>query len=270
MSGLRMRNTASLALLIAAASAWAAPAKADTFRLDKIPAVAVPPKIDGTIADPAWQRGAKASLTWDYNHNRPAGQPTEVYVLADSSAIYVAFVAHQAQTVTATQATNDVPMPGDDVVRAYFWPGADSGFEYGFISNPKGTRYEFSTENNNFAPHWTAVGLSTPDGYVVTMRIPLNALRASSGTWGIQFDRRVHETNELYEWAHAPSQNSTDDVRFVGQVQSPAAAIASARTKPRVAIYTLAQRGAQSVGGDTSRAGVDLALPVTATASFVA
>jgi len=256
------------------AAAWTvlicAPAAADQFKLDDVPVVATAPRIDGTIGDPAWQRAAKATLAWDFNHSRAASHPTEVYILAGATDLYVAFVAHQTQTVTATQRTNDVPMPGDDVVRVYFWPGGNGGFEYGFISNPAGTRYEFSDENNNFAPHWTSVATRTADGYIVTMRIPLNAMRASAGSWLIQFDRRVHETNELFEWAHASSQDATDDVRFAGQMRSPVTVTSAARTKPRIAVYALGQTGTPSVGGSTSRTGVDLALPVSATASLVA
>jgi hypothetical protein len=247
-----------------------APAAADQFKLDEVPVVTTAPKVDGTIGDPAWQHAAKASLGWDFNHNRIASHPTEVYMLAGATDLYVAFVAHQTETLTATQRTNDVPMPGDDVVRVYFWPGGNGGFEYGFISNPAGTRYEFSGENNNYAPQWTSIGSRTADGYIVTMRIPLNAMRATAGTWLIQFDRRVHETNELFEWAHASSQTATDDVRYAGLMHSPVSVTAAARTKPRVAIYALGQSGAASAGGATSRTGVDLALPVTATASIVA
>ena len=237
------------------------------FPLEILPVVATAPKIDGTIGDPVWHRAAKATLAWDFNHQRIASQPTEVYVLAGAADLYVAFVAHQTETITATQRTNDVPMPGDDVVRVYFWPGGTGGFEYGFISNPAGTRFEFSDENNLFAPHWASVSSRTAGGYIVTMRIPLNAMRASAATWFIQFDRRVHETNELFEWAHASAQDATDDERFAGLMRSPVSVTAAARTKPRIAIYTLGQTGASSAGGSTSRTGVDLALPVTATAS---
>ncbi|HEY5095200.1 MAG TPA: DUF5916 domain-containing protein [Candidatus Eremiobacteraceae bacterium] len=262
------------ALAISILAVWmalaCAPAMAEPFKLADVPVVTTLPKVDGTLGDPAWQHAAKATLAWDFNHNRAASQPTEVYVLASAADLYVAFVAHQTETLTATQRTNDVPMPGDDVVRVYFWPAGTGGFEYGFISNPAGTRYEFSGENNNFAPHWTSVATRTADGYIVTMRIPLNAMRASAGTWLVQFDRRVHETNELFEWAHGASQNATDDVRFAGEVRSPASVTGAARTKPRIAVYALGQAGAASAGGSTSRTGVDLALPVTPTASLVA
>ncbi len=153
--------------------------------------VTTPPKIDGTMDDPAWKTAAHVQLQWDISFRRPATEATDAYLLVDKQYLYVAFVAKQTESVIATQHTNDQPMPNDDVVRVYFWPSGDAGIEYDFVSNPIGTRYEFSTENTSFSPAWVSVGKTTPDGYIVTERIPRNVMRGDGrGTWRVQFDSR--------------------------------------------------------------------------------
>lgn len=235
------------------------------------PTVQAPPKIDGTLGDAAWKSAAHVQLTWDFSFRRPADQATDAYVMVDAKYLYVAFVAKQKQSITATQHTNDQPLPADDVVRVYFWPAGDSGNEYGFVANPAGTRYEFSTENTAFSAVWDAVATTQPDGYTITERIPLSVMRGDGRTtWRVQFDRRIRATNQMLEWAHTDAQGSTDTALYTGYLRGMDVAARSARTKPRVAIYGLGEYAPASLGGSTSRTGLDLALPITQTSSFVA
>src|SRR5579864_5919542 len=91
------------------------------------------PTLDGTLNDPAWQKATHVQLTWDIQFRRKASEKTDAYIMADKKYIYVAFVAQQSEPITATLHTNDVTLQADDLVRVYFWPGGDSGFEYGFV-----------------------------------------------------------------------------------------------------------------------------------------
>jgi hypothetical protein len=236
-----------------------------------VPTVQAPPKIDGTLSDAAWKSAAHVQLGWDFSFRKPADQTTDAYVMVDAKYVYVAFVAKQKQAITATQHTNDQPLPADDVVRVYFWPAGDSGNEYGFVANPAGTRYEFSSENTAFSAVWDAVTTRQPDGYTVTERIPLNVMRGDGRTtWRIQFDRRIRATNQVLEWAYNIAQGGTDNSLFAGYMHGMDIAARNARTKPRVAVYGLGEYAPASLGGSTSRTGLDLALPITATSSFVA
>jgi len=238
-----------------------------------IPSVTVttPPKIEGTLDDPAWKTAAHVQLQWDISFQRPATEATDAYLLADKKYLYVAFVVKQTESIIATQHTNDQPMPNDDVVRVYFWPSGDTGIEYGFVSNPIGTRFEFSTENTSFSPSWDSVAKTAPDGYVVTERIPLNVMRGDGrSTWRVQFDRRVRAANQTFEWAHDPAQGGTDSSLYAGYLNGMTVAGRGTRTKPRIGIYGLAQYGSAAAGGSTSRMGADLSVPLTQTSSFVA
>lgn len=261
------------AVVCALATMIAFAASSGTARAD-IPSISVAhanadPKVDGTLDDPAWQQATHVTLDWDYQFRRPAEEKTDAYILADSHYVYVAMVAEQKEPITATIHTNDVAVGADDVVRVYFWPGGDHGFEYFFVSTPIGTHNEFSSENSAFAPSWTAVGKRTPTGYIVTMRIPLGVMRGDGrSTWRVQFERVIKQTNEDFEWAHDPAQNGVDNSTYVGYLSGMAPARASARTKARIGVYALGQVGSTAAGGDTSHMGADIALPITGTSSF--
>ncbi len=240
-----------------------------TFSLDAV-RVDAPPKIDGTLDDPLWQKAAHAQLDWDYSFQRPASEQTDAYVLMDAKYLYVAFDAKQSEPITTTLRTNNVTLAADDVVRIYLWPGGDHGFEYVFGATPIGTRNQISTENSAFTPTWTAVAKTTPSGFIVTMQIPLNVMRGDGRkSWRLQFDRGIHATKQTFEWSHSPSQQSTDDSTAIGFLEGITASSGSTRTKPRIGVYALGQAASQRAGGSTSRMGADFAFPITPTASFI-
>ncbi len=250
--------------------AAAVAAQAQNFSVT-VPITQTAPKIDGTLNDPAWKNAAHVQLQWDFTFRRPANETTDAYIMVDAKYLYVGFAAKQREGIVATEHTNDQPLPADDVVRVYFWPAGDTGNEYGFVANPAGTRYEFSSENTAFAPAWDAVAKTTADGYVITERIPLNVMRGDGrSTWRLQFDRRIRGSNQVMEWAHADAQGGTDSSVFTGYMHGMEIAAKSARTKPRLAVYGLGEIAAPSAGGSTSRMGLDVALPITQTSSFVA
>jgi hypothetical protein len=252
-------------------SAAAAAVQADGTYSITVPSVQTPPKIDGTLNDPEWKNAAHVQLKWDFAFRRAADEPTDAYLLADARNLYVAFVAKQKQPIVATQHQNDQPLGSDDVVRVYLWPAGDSGNEYFFAANPIGTRYAFSTENTAFSPAWDAVGTTQPDGYIVTERIPINTMRGDGrGTWRVQFDRRIRTTNQVIEWAYDAAQGGTDTVLYAGYLHGMEIASRNARTKPRIAVYGLGEYAPAALGGSTSRTGLDLALPITQTSSFIA
>jgi hypothetical protein len=110
----------------------------------------------------------------------------------------------------------------------------------------------------------------TPSGYEVTMRIPFDAMRGDGRTsWRVQFVRFEQKSGALFEWAHRPAQQDHNDVAYAGYLTDMQAAVASTRTKPRLAVYSLASLASAIAGGTTSRAGADWAVPVTPTASFI-
>src|SRR5579864_2599980 len=230
--------------LVIIASAWAfacaasialpAPALADvgvtapgTFSIAPAPA-GDPPLIDGNADADTWKQGTHVTLGWDLRFERPSRERTDVYVLFDAHYLYVAFKAEQDGQVRATQHTDDVGFDTDDEVQVDLWPGGASGFRYLFTTTPLGTHYAHSSENSSYSPKWSSAGKLTPTGYMVTMRIPLDAMRGNgSASWLVQFVRFNQQSSELYVWSHQPPQNDHNDPTYAGTLNGMQAAVSS-------------------------------------------
>lgn len=227
-----------------------------------------PPPIDATAP---WASVPAEQVGWDYTNSRPAAEPASAQIALVAKDLYVRFAVSQATAPVATQHVNDVGDGSDDEVVVYLWPTGSNGFRYQFSATPNGTHYQYSTENNVYAPTWTSWGRVRQGGYDVTMRIPLSALRGDGrATWKTQLARIIHQNGETDVWSHASGQANVASSVFAGTLEGMSAAASAARTKPRVGFYTLGAAAAPGAGGSTSRMGADIAYPITPTASFVA
>ncbi len=251
-------------------AAGATTATAATTGVIQVPVFDVVPSMTGTL-DATWAKAAIVTLDTDFTYRRPAEETTKVYVGQDAGALDIAFVVTQKEPVLAAQETNSSSVTSDDYVVAYLWPQGTHGFAYTFASNPRGTRYQTSSENSAYTPSWTAVGKPSPTGYVVTMRIPFDAIRSGgSRSWSAQFERMNVATNGMSVWTFSPSQQNAADPAFGGTLTGVGIARkGSTRAKPRAGVYALGELTTPAYGGNTSRVGADFALPVTQTASFV-
>ena len=235
-----------------------------------VPVASTPPSLTAPLTAAAWKQAAKASLDWSLTGHVRAKDATTVYVLSDTTYLYVGFDARQNGAVVATQHTNDVGLGTDDDVSVYLWPGGSTGFSYQFTSNPIGTHYQFSSENSAYQPVWTSVGSIEAGGYQVVMRIPLSAMRgARSGQpWLVEFTRNVESTGDVMVWPYDANETQPGSVAYAGEMSGIAAA--RVRPQPRAGVYGLGSIAGASAGGSTSRAGVDLSIPYTQTSSFYA
>jgi hypothetical protein len=234
-----------------------------------VPVIASAPAMDGTLGDPLWQKAVTASLGYDVNLHQPAKQPTTAYMLTDGSFLYVAFDVKTTAPISAREHTNGVGMDTDDEVQVDLWPGGDQGFMYKFTSTPIGTHYQFSTENNSYEPNWISSGKVNAGGFTVTMKIPLAGMRGAGKMWRVQFIRLSPATRESLVWRGAASQSDFNDVTFAGRLTG-IPTVGSSHPKSRIAVYGLGSLASRSIGGSTSRAGVDLSIPIDSSTSFVA
>jgi hypothetical protein len=258
-----------LGLLIALCAA--APAYAISARPElTLPHVAKGPAIDGTLNDEAWKSAKLIPLAYDLRHKGPPRQKTDVYVVSDERALYVAFDAVQTAEIVANQRTDDVGFDTDDEVQVDMWPGGPLGFQYLFTATPLGTHYQHSSENAVYAPKWQSVGKLRPGGYTVTMRIPYDIMRGDGRkSWPIQFVRFVQKTDDVQVWAFEPGQSDHNDVVYAGTLSGLSTGALSARPKPRIGLFGVAEASPNHDDGNTTRSGADLSIPITRTASFV-
>jgi hypothetical protein len=220
-----------------------------------------------------WTTAANARLTMDFTNRRPAGEATTVLIAQDAGAIDVAFDVTQHEPIVAATVTNGSSVTSDDYVEVALSPNGPLGFQYAFYANPHGARYQTSSENSAYEPPWEAAVKERPDGYTVTLRIPLGIIRSSGRTtWRAQFIRSTVRANALAVWAFDPRAASVGDATFFGTLTGigAQASAATTRPRPRAQIYGLGELTPRDDGGNTSRIGADVALPVAPTASLVA
>lgn len=267
---LRLEAIALLVFAICIASGSHAALAQEALQI-AIPTVSAPPKLDGTLNDGAWQQAAKVQLTHDRLTHGPAAETTTAYLLTDRHAIYVAFDARQTRTpVVANQRNNNTGVDTDDEVKIALWPGGKNGIAYTFVSTPLGTRYQTSTENLTYEPSWYAFGKPQGNGYIVTMRIPLSIMRgANQNQWLINLTRWEVTTGSLYSWSGGPSFGGTGDQNYAMPLLSMPRAV-SVRPQPRFGVYGLGTVASRTIGGSTSRMGIDMAIPINDTTSFIA
>jgi hypothetical protein len=211
----------------------------------------------------------RLSLGYDFTYKHKADESTTVDVSQDDSALILTVAAAQREAITATQTTNGPGVLNDDNVTVYFYPQGTTGFWYTFAANPRGARYQTSSENAAYSPDWTATAKAASDGYSLVMRIPFNIMRTGGSTkWKVQVSRTIVATRSNPVWCNGSSPEPFDPA-FAGTFEGVdlKSVAQSGRPKPRLALYGL---GETQPGSDTSRLGADLAVPFTQTASFVA
>jgi hypothetical protein len=243
----------------------------------ELPSVAVPvlpatPPLDGRIGA-EWASAASVVLTNDFTNRRAVGEPTTVRVAQSGDAIDVAFDVVQHEPLVEATVTNGSSVTSDDYVEVALSPNGPLGFQYAFYANPRGARYQTSSENSAYAPPWGAAVTQRSDGYTVTMRIPLAIIRAGGlTTWRAQFVRATVHANALDVWSYDARASNVGDATFFGTLSGigSQASAAATRPRPRAQIYGLGELTTKANGGNTSRVGADFALPVAPTVSLLA
>lgn len=237
-----------------------------------LPTVKRAPVLANGLKDPAWSSATKIEVDYDLRTRRDDSDGMTVYGMTDGTYLYFAFDVKQNVTITADRVQNDTGVGSDDAVAAYLYPNGPTGFTYAFISNPIGTHNAFSSENTAYAPSWQSYGHILPGGYVVTMKIPLDAIKGGqSDTWRANFRRVISKTLDDYDWSYAGNAIAGNDPPPVdaGTMTGIPVRTSSNRPPPRLQLYGLGEVASPSVGGSTSRMGADISLPVARTASFV-
>ncbi len=297
---MRMRVSRVLSCLLGAfvvaivlSALCATPARGAVNAATSLVAVRVekPPPLDPALTDPIWTTAVHNDGFVSVTTHAPSRQPTSFAVLYDTTNLYVAIHCDQKGIpISATQGAHDVGFGLDDFVGVGIDPSANGSQVYFFMTTPRGTRYEQSTESSHYAPPWTAVAKTTPFGWNAILVVPFKIMRVPSRSvqrWRFDVIRRIAAADENESWAFDPLMNDGG-----GGVSSfPAATdarywptltdlnLASARRAVRFEGYALANAGAdrrQFVRPDGSfaesgvrRFGADVTYPITGTVSLV-
>jgi len=210
------------------------------------------PVIDGVPDDAVW---STATPLADFTQRepfdgQPASEPTELRILFDQDAVYVAVWAYdsQASAIVPGESIRDYEVTDADAVIMVFdtYNDQQNGFVFG--TTPAGIEYDGQVAsqgsgggfflgggmnnqrrfqrgagggfNKNWDGSWTVATSRDADGWYAEFRIPFSTLRYGSetDTWGFNVSRRIRRLNEEDFWAAVPREFGLYRLDFAGQL----------------------------------------------------
>ncbi len=190
--------------------------------------VEVPPVINGTFDDEAWQSGEWASdfIQLEPYADRPPSQQTEFKVAFDDMNLYVAVKALDSAPDSITNRMSRRDNGDGDMVFVIFDSYHDlrTGFIFGVSS--AGVRFDMIQSNNGqnedttWDPIWLAKAEVHPWGWGAEMKIPLTQLRFkknSEEVWGFEVARQIFRENESSLW-HPIPRNAPGLIHAIGEL----------------------------------------------------
>jgi hypothetical protein len=172
---------------------------------------ATPPVIDGDLSDAVW---ATAAVVDDLHQVSPIeyAEPferTEVYILYDDDALYVAARLYDTdpELITARNLRQNDNIGQDDRFYVTIDPFNDRRSGYFFGLNPNGVRADGLYRNvTEFYGDWDTIfdvaAGRFEGGWTAEMEIPFKSISfdPTTDTWGLNFSRTVVRKNEVIAW----------------------------------------------------------------------
>ena len=211
-----------------------------------------PPVVDGVPDDEAW---LAASPLGDFVQRepadgQPASEPTELRILFDEEAVYVAVWAYDSQAgeIVPGESIRDYEITDADAVLMVFdtYHDQQNGFVFGttpagieydgqvaaagsgggfFLGGGGNTRRRFQAGagggfNKNWDGSWTVATSRDDRGWYAEFRIPFSTLRYGSETdsWGFNVSRRIRRLNEEDFWSPVPREFGLYRLDFAGEL----------------------------------------------------
>lgn len=169
------------------------------------------PILDGKLDDSAWQQ---ADVVTDFHQNRPGdhatpSEPTELYVVYTSDALYVAARMYDSDPdlISAPTLRHGQGLPFDDRLVIILDPFNQGRAGYRFETNLNGVRHDaLYTSSSSFTLDWNTIWATATsvDGnsWIAEVEIPFKSLPfdPSLDTWGFNFGRGIRRRNEEMAW----------------------------------------------------------------------
>jgi hypothetical protein len=168
-----------------------------------------PPKIDGILDDPVWQkaRGYTGFISFVPEFGKPAREKTVVYAAYDANHLYFAFRCYDRtpEKIIATYQKRDASSR-DDIVLVFIDSHNDGQNAYMFQSNPLGMMVDGIMDSGAYVETsqdfvWEANGKKNAEGYAVEFKIPFRSLRFTKADvvkMKLGYLRRVSRYSEQY------------------------------------------------------------------------
>src|SRR4030095_9258148 len=146
-----------------------------------------PPAVDGDLSDPVWEKAEVISqfTQQEPNSGAESSEKTEVRLMYDSEALYIAAYCHDSNPTGVVRNTlnfrDDSVWSKDDVLRLVLDTFHDHRRGYVFSINALGTKQDSQIDNNPWNPSgdevWDVRTRLQEDGWTMEIRIPFRILR---------------------------------------------------------------------------------------------
>lgn len=228
-----------------------------------VPLCPSPPKIDGILDDPCWKTALHADKF--YRLTSPVTQPTEAWITADSTHLYVAFHCRDSDpnAIRAMETQRNGNTWEDDYVSVDIdSQNQHAGFSQ-FIVTARGTQNENleggTADNITWAGDWRAATKRTTDGWTCEISIPFGLLRYPRGAraFAIQLERKVARETTSEFWPERPIVSQTNQVQYFSEFIGLDPTFY--RAQPIFLPYVLATAG----DGNSVQEGMDIKYPLT-------
>ncbi|MDP2052367.1 MAG: carbohydrate binding family 9 domain-containing protein, partial [Acidobacteriota bacterium] len=207
------RQFAAVSFFVICSSLFAAAQTPETPTAQALKVIA-PPKLDGRLDDPIWQKAAIISgfRQREPEEGREASEPTTVRIAYDQSHLYIGAVLDDSvpAEIRASELRRDNTLDSDDTFSVLLDTYHDHRNAFVFRVNPRGTRFDALVRNESrfyyadWDEQWTAAATLTDTGWSVEIAIPFKILRftgAAAQTWGLNFERVIKRRNEMAYWS---------------------------------------------------------------------
>ncbi len=197
------------------------------------------PEIDGILDEAVWSQAAVITdfVQSEPDEGRPITERTEVRVMYDSEAVYIAAYCYDSEPerIIANVLRRDESNANNDAFMVTLDTYHDHRSGFLFETNPMGARYDAQivgeggggprrfgqqSVNVDWDAVWQARARVVDDGWVVEMAIPLWELRfaADQSSWGVNFRRTIRRKTEQAYWAPIPRQFSETRLSLSGMM----------------------------------------------------
>lgn len=191
----------------------------ENFRV-KVPKFSSPPKIDGTLENPIWEKGAILDTFTQYEPQEGAepSEKTVAYIGYDKNNLYIALRCFDSnpKAIRACLTQRD-KVHGDDDITIYLDTFNDKKRAFAFQVNPCGVQTDgifneirrrgrgggFDRIDKNWDTFFLANAHMDDQGYMVELAIPFKSIRfpnTPTQEWGFQIMRSIRRKNEEIYW----------------------------------------------------------------------
>lgn len=195
-------------------------------------------RIDGDLSDEGWKEAARISglieMRPTFNKPEDSANRTELYILYDDNAIYVAGHLHETgRAQISTELAGRDNNGANDFIGVIFDTYQDRINGLGFYVTPLGeqidVKYTIGDEDMSWNTVYQSEARILEKGWSFEMKIPYSAIRFSKEkiqNWGLQFIRRRNKTGQQYSWspvdpARFGFMNQAGDLTNITDIKPP-------------------------------------------------